>query len=223
MRGGVVAWRCVEVAAGLLPAHDREALLGDLAETDRGALPGLFDVLGLALRRQLLLWRSWRPWAASIALAWPASLFLMGCSVWASGRVARLMGQPLSPASMLQSFSSLFLILCWAWMAGFAVSAVSRRTLWASALGCGAPCLFCLSEWPGSGLSCLQLLIFLLPAVWGAWRARRCASLGPDSATFLAAVAMLTPLMWNEGGWLYGGWLLWPAWYLAATARYKQV
>ena len=83
-------WRCVEAAAGLLAPVEREVVLGDLAETDRGAWRGLGDVLGLAARRQLALWRSWRPWAASFGLALPASLFLMGWSVAASGAVAGL-------------------------------------------------------------------------------------------------------------------------------------
>ena len=59
-------------------------VLGDLAEMDCDVWRGLGDVLGLVARRQLALWRSWRPWAASVGLALPASLFLMGCSVAAS-------------------------------------------------------------------------------------------------------------------------------------------
>ena len=79
-------WRCIEATAGLLPPLDREVVLGDLAETDSSLWRGLVDVLSLAAHRQLPLWKGWGPWAASIGLALPASLFLMGWSVAASGR-----------------------------------------------------------------------------------------------------------------------------------------
>src|SRR4051812_31040391 len=86
-------WRFVEAAAGLLGPSEREVVLGDLAETESSVWRGLGDVLSLAAWRQLDLWKSWRPWAASIGLALPASLFLMGWSVAASGAVARLLGE----------------------------------------------------------------------------------------------------------------------------------
>jgi hypothetical protein len=146
-------WRCIEAAAGLLAPLDREVVLGDLAEMDCGAWRGLGDVLGLAARRQLALWRSWRPWAESVGLALPASLFLMGWSVAASGAVASLLTDPAKARLLWLSLSRLFLVISWAWMAGFVVGAVSRGTLWASVLGCFGPCLYCLSKWPGHGLS----------------------------------------------------------------------
>lgn len=215
-------WRCVEAVAGLLSPLEREVVLGDLAETGRGAWCGLGDVLGLAARRQLVLWRSWRPWAASFGLAVPASLFLMGCSVAASGAVASLLGEPPQVHLLWLSVSGLFLVSCWAWIAGFVLGSVSRGTLWASVLACCAPCLHCLSLWPGHGLSCLRLLIFVLPGLWGVWRGREDPRLGLGWAVFLAAVATLAPLMWSKGGWMYGWWLFWPGWYLAATAPRKQ-
>ena len=215
-------WRCIEAAAGLLAPPEREVVLGDLAEMGRGAWCGLGDVLGLAARRQLALWRSWRPWAASFGLALPASLFLMGWSVAASGAVASLLGEPAQTRLLWLSLSRLFLVIPWAWIAGFVVGAVSRGTLWASVLACCAPCLYCLSEWPGHGLSGLRLLIFVLPGLWGVWRGRRDLRLGLGWAVFLAALALLAPLMSGKGGWLHNCWLLWPGWYLAATARRKQ-
>jgi len=219
-QGGVsgVGWRCLEAATGLLAPPEREVVLGDLAEMDRGAWRGLGDVLGLAARRQLALWRSWRPWAASFGLTLPASLFLMGWSVAASGAVASLLGEPAQARLLWLSLSRLFLVVSWAWMAGFVVGAVSRGTLWASVLGCCAPCAYCLSEWPEHGLSGLRLLIFVLPGLWGVWRGRRDLQLGLGWAVFFAATATLAPLLWGKSGC----WLLWPGWYLAATARRKQ-
>lgn len=216
-------WRCIEAAAGLLAPLDREVVLGDLAEMDRGVWRGLGDVMSLAARRQLALWRRWQPWAASLGLALPASLFLIGRSVAATAAVAGLVGEPDQARLVWLSISRLFLVFCWAWMAGFAVGAVARGTLWASLLACCGPCLHCLLLWPGHGLSFLRLFVFLFPGVWGVWRGRRDLRLGMGWAVFLAAVAMLVPLAWGtSGGWKYGCWLLWPGVYLAATARRQQ-
>ena len=216
------AWWCIEAAAGMLAPLEREVVLGDLAETDRGPWRGLTDVLGLAVRRQLALWRNWRPWAASLGLAMPAALFLMGWSVAASGAIAGLLREPAQGYLLWVSLSRVFLVICWAWMAGFAVGSVSPSTLWASVLACCGPCLHCLSLWPGHGISCLRLLIFLLPGLCGVWRGRRDPRLGLGWAVFLAAVAMLVLLLSGTGGWKYGCWLLWPGWYLTATARRQQ-
>ncbi|WP_263351879.1 hypothetical protein [Acidicapsa acidisoli] len=212
-------WYCVEAAAGILGALDREAVLGDLAESDCGALRALWDVLGLAARRHLELWVNWRPWAASFGLALPASLFLMGCSVAASRGFDGLLDRPVTASLLGISLLRMLLLFCWGWMAGFAAGAVSRRTLWASALACAAPCLICLSEWPGNWVSGLRLLLFLAPALWGVWRGRQKQQLESGWATFLAATGMLVPLMWDKGGGLYGLGLLWPGWFLVATAR----
>ncbi len=222
MKRRSVGWRCVEAAAGMLAPVEREVVLGDLTEKDRGTWCGLGDVLGLAARRQLALWRNWRPWAASVGLTLPASLFLMGSSVTASAAIAGLFGESASARLLWLSLSRLFLVFCWAWMAGFVVGSISRGTLWASTLACCAPCLHCLSLWPEHGLSALRLLIFVLPGLWGVWSGRRDSQLGLGWAAFLAAVAMLTPVMWSGGGWMYGCWLLWPGWYLTATAWRQQ-
>jgi hypothetical protein len=222
MKARGAGWRSVEAAAGLLAPVEREVVLGDLAETDRDVWRALGDVLGLAARRQLSLWRNWRPWAASVGLALPASLFLMGCSVAASADLAGALRELDQVQLLWFPLSRLLLVISWAWMAGFVVGSVSRATLWASLLACFVPCLYCLSKWPGEGLSHLRLLVFFLPGLWGVWRGRRQMQLGLGWTVLLAAMAMLTPLMWSKGGWVYGCWLFWPGWYVAATARRKQ-
>jgi len=216
---GGMRWRFVEAAAVLLVPLEREVVLGDLAETESSLWRGLRDVLSLAARRQLALWRGWRPWAASIGLAMPASLFLMGWSVAASGAVASFLGEPAQLTALGLSLSRLLLVTCWAWMAGFVVSSVSRGTLWASALACGGPCLHCLSLWPGNGLSFLRLLVFLVPGLFGVWRGRRDLRLGLSLAAFLATAGALAFLISGKGGWMYSSSLLWPGLYLTATAK----
>jgi hypothetical protein len=222
MNGQRKGWRFIETAAGMLAPLDREVVLGDLAEMDNGTWRGLGDVLSLAARRQFALWRSWRPWAASLGLALPASLFLMGWSVAASGAAASLLADPPQARLIWLSLSRLFLVISWAWMAGFVVGAVSRGALWASVLACGGTCLHCLSLWPGHGFSCLRLLIFVFPGLWGVWRGRRELRLGLGVALFLASMGTLAFLVSGTGGWIYGYSLLWPGWYLAATARRRQ-
>lgn len=217
-----LGWRCVEAAAVLLAPREREVVLGDLAEMDRGAWRGLGDVVGLAARRQLALWRSWRPWAASLGLSLPASLLLMGWSVAASGAVGGLIGEPAQARWLWLSVSRLFLVTCWAWMAGFAVGSVSRGALWASVLACLGPCVHCVSLWPGHGLSFLELLVFVPPGVWGVWRGCRVQRLDVSLAVFLAAVGTFAFLISGKGGWMYSCSLLWPGFYLTATARRRQ-
>jgi hypothetical protein len=212
-------WRCIQAAAGLLAPLEREIVLGDLAESDRPMWLGLGDVFSLAARRQLALWKDWRPWAASIGLALPASLFLMGWSVAASGTVGNLLGEPGQLRAVCLSLYPLFLVTCWAWMAGFVAASVSRGTLWASTLACCGPCLHCVSLWPGHGLSFLRLLVFLLPGLYGVWRGRRQHSLGLSLAIFLAAAGALAFLMSGKGGWMYSSSLLWPGLYLTAMAK----
>jgi hypothetical protein len=146
----------------------------------------------------------------------------MGWSVAASGAVANLLEEPTQARLLWLSLSRLFLVISWAWMAGFVVGAVSRHTLWASVLACCGPCLYCLSNWPGPGLSGMRLLIFVLPGLWGVWRGRRDLRLGLGWAVFLAAIATLAHIAWGKGVWMQGCWLLWPGFYLAATARRKQ-
>ena len=83
-------WPLVEVAAQLLERSEREAVLGDLLETGEGTWRSLLDVLGLVIRRQLLLWKSWRPWVAAFGLAFPSCLLLMGASVSVSSMSQRI-------------------------------------------------------------------------------------------------------------------------------------
>ncbi len=85
-----ISWSFVKVAARLLEGDEREAVLGDLREAARAACAELLDVFGLAVRRQLSLWKDWRPWLASFGMALPGSLLLMGYSLSVSQTYQRL-------------------------------------------------------------------------------------------------------------------------------------
>jgi hypothetical protein len=228
-------WSLVEVASRLLEGDEREAVLGDLVESEERAWKGLFGVMGLVVRRQALLWKSWRPWLAGFALALPSSFLLMGASLSVSWSYQRLLCPELLKAASLTKGSGLLALLCqallligWSWTGGYVVGAASRRTLWASALLCYSPCLFCLSRFQVQSLSRFCLLLFLVPAIWGVRHGLRSSRLRLDAAIVLAlAITALTVVASGSNGqhlWsaprLNLDWALsLPAWYLVATSR----
>lgn len=228
-------WSLVEVASRLLERDEREAVLGDLAEAQESAWNGLFGVMELVVRRQALLWRSWRPWLAGFAVALPSSFLLMGASLSVSWSYQRLLCPELLKAASLTKGSGLLVLLCqavlligWSWTGGYVVGAASRRTLWASALLCYSPCLFCVSRFRVESLSRFCLLLFLVPAIWGVRQGLRSSRMRLDAALVLAlAVTALTLVASGSDGQHSWGvlrldldWALsLPAWYLVATSR----
>lgn len=221
-----IDWSLAEVAARLLERDEREAVLGDLLEAHESGWQGLLAVLGLAMRRQTFLWKSWRPWLAAFGLALPSSLLLMGISVSVSANFQQFT-RPKSPDGALTALMcQVFLLIAWAWTGGFVVGSVSRGTLWASiAAGC-APCLFCLARFRIESLSRLSLLLFLLPAVLGVRQGVRLMRVKRGTAIIAAAAITMSMILaamiqgWTgKGFWILNGALIWPAWYMVATAR----
>lgn len=222
-----VDWALVEVAARLLQRDEREAVLGDLVEAGESAWQGLLDVLGLVIRRQAGLWKSWRPWLAAFGLAFPGSLLLMGFSVSVSQTYQQLInptilkvtGRAVGPGFWLL-LCNIFLLLGWSWTGGFVMGSVSRRTVWVSTALSFLPCVFCLTRFRVESLSRFCLLLFLLPAMWGVRQGLRIAHIERSAAIVLAvAVTALTVPTWSsQGPWIPNCLLSWPAWYLVATA-----
>ena len=213
-------WSLTEIASHLLHHEEREAVLGDLSEGHEGAWRGLLDVLGLVARRQLLLWKGWRPWVSGFGLALPSSFLLMGGSVTVSMAYHGLN----APKSLNQP--SLFLLqvlllVAWSWSGGFVVGKLSRQTLWASVLLCFAPCLFCFARFRIPSLSRASLLLFLLPATLGVLQSLRRTQIRLKAAFVLAlSVTALMVLMWIGGRLWFVNWsLIWPVWYIVSTAR----
>jgi len=222
-----VGWSLVEVAAQLLERDEREAVLGDLVEAGESAWQGLLDVLGLVIRRQAILWKSWRPWLAAFGLAFPGSLLLMGFSISVSQTYQRLIGPTVFKATGLTLgpgftllLCNVLLLICWSWTGGFVMGSVSRRTVRVSAVLSFLPCVFCLARFRVESLSRLCLLLFLLPAIWGVRRGLQIAQIKLSSALILAAaVTVLTIPTWSSSGsWIPNWALSWPAWYLVATS-----
>jgi len=227
-------WSFVEAAARLLARDEREAVLGDLLEADENALQGLFGVLSLVFRREVALWKSWRPWLAAFGVAFPSSLLLMGVSLSVTWSYLTLRCPELLQKSSLTLGSGSLVLLCqalllisWSWTGGFVVGSLSRRTLWASTLLCSSPCLFCLSRFRVESLSRFCLLLFLLPAIWGVHHGLRISRMKLRWAIALAIT--VTALMlpgWSSGAqhwwappqWTLNWILIWPAWYLVVTS-----
>jgi len=163
----------MELASQLLAPCEREAVLGDLAEAGESAWRGLLGVLGLVIRREAIPWKNWRPWLAAFGLSMPASFCLMGYSLTVSGSFQSWMhGGRALPVLMYAS-----LLIAWSGTGGFVVASLSRRTLWMSILATCSPCLFCLARFRESSLPPICLLLFLAPAIWGAWHGVRKAKI----------------------------------------------
>jgi hypothetical protein len=228
-------WWLVEFVSGLLEREEREAVLGDMVESREIGWERLCGVLGLVLRRQILMWRSWRPWVAGFGVALPSSFLLMGVSVSVSWSYMRLLCPELLRSAELTRGSAIFvllwqalLLITWAWTSGFVVGSASRRTLWVSGLFCYSPCLFCLSRFRIDSLSKFCLLLFLAPAICGARQGLRCSKLsfGPALALALLVTALMIPMWsaevrqwWKVPQLSLNILLIWPAWYLVANAR----
>jgi hypothetical protein len=201
----------LDAATHLLECDEREAVLGDLTEAGESAWRGLLDILGLIVRRQAMLWKTWQPWAAAFGLALPASFLLMGFSLGVSWSFV-------TGAGLWLLVSHLFLLIAWSWSGGFVVGSLSRRTLWVSIASSCLPCLFCLARFRGSSLPRLCLLIFLAPAIAGICQGLRTARIKLRSAMVLA-VSVSALMLAAGGSWTLQWILIWPAWYLVVEAR----
>ena len=220
MSGG---WAWAEAAAYLLERDEREAVLGDLAEAGESARQALLAVLGLILRREAALWKSWRPWLAAFGLALPCSFLLMGFSVSVSVASQRFLaanaGYDTSVhSSLLTLVLKLLLLTGCAFTGGFVVASMSRRTLWVSFASCFLPCLFCLERFRIESLSRLCLFLFLVPALWGVREALQRIRLPRGLALALAPGMTAMAIFHEHGSPVYLCALLWPVWYLAAKA-----
>jgi hypothetical protein len=229
-------WSLVQLSAHLLRPEEREVVLGDLAEAQAGAWESFTGVLGLAVRRQALLWKHWRPWFAGFGISLPGSFLLMGASISVSWSYQRLLCPEMLKAAsltrgagMLVLLYQLLLLIGWAWTSGFVVGSASRKTLWASTLLCYVPCLRCLSEFRVDSLPRVCLFLFLLPAIWGVHQGLRAERMKFAGAILIAlAITLLTATAlsnsadhpwWKVPLWNLDWVLSLPAWYLVATAR----
>jgi hypothetical protein len=203
-----------EIAAIFVAPRDRDAVLGDLAETGASGWSALGSVLGLVVRQQMELWRAWQPWVAS-SVAFAGSLLLLAVSFGLSVNTRHLLRGERGYGSVL--FEAL-LMLSWAWTSGFVVGSLSGKTRWVSGILCAIPCLACVLRFQDTSLSRLCVLLFLLPGLVGAVQGVRRAHLSHRTALTLATAMTALMLVW--GGMYMRNWsFLLPAWWLVAHAE----
>jgi hypothetical protein len=219
-------WSLVEFAARPLDRNEREAVIGDSFEAGDTFWKALAGVLGLVVRRQFLRWRSWRPWFATFLLALPAGYLLIYVSMSVACTSERLMGikvghwAPTGHEGIWMLLCHIFLLVTWAWTSGFAVSSLSPRTLCLTIVLCCATLLpFGMHHAFGS-ISPFFSLLFVAPALWGLRQGKLTARLSLWTALLLATtMTAVTAAAWIENAlWVLNWFLLFPVWYLVATA-----
>jgi hypothetical protein len=219
-----ITWKVIEVIALQLTPTEREIVLGDLIETRETAWRGMREVSGLAVRRQLQLWKSWRPWLAAPVLTFPCSFMLMGFSFSISSELrshfvygCRLSFFSTEPVEAISLLCQILLLLICASAAGFTVESISRRTSVVSAICCFLPCLFCLLRFRQESLPRFCLLLFLFPAIAGVCFSKCGGTINRRWALALALLATICLAVLAARGHLWAlNWeLMGPPWYLA--------
>ncbi|MBZ5576114.1 MAG: hypothetical protein LAP40_06095 [Acidobacteriia bacterium] len=246
-----------------LDRDERDAVLGDLAETGAAASRALPEVCGLVVRRHASYWRDWRPWLALVGFVLPVGWMLTGASqrlgsgfeyqLWLARNSAFIdqailhTGASFGPGLLFLASGSMVL-LGWAWVSGYVLGALSRRTLAINGtLFCAGLLILAWLEGlprfhqtvtgtviPGQrdGFAMvLQIVLVLLPAILGMRQGLQPAP-GPLVRALLwvsALAAALAPTGW---AWLPPGanWrvqllllpIYWPLTYLVATAAWRS-
>jgi hypothetical protein len=220
-------WPLVELAARPLDRDERNAVLGDSLEAGDGIWQAFSSVLGLVLRRQLLLWKSWRPWLTTFVFGLPGAYLLMIVSISVTCTYDRLMGMkvghwaPTGHEGFALLFCHIFLLIGWSWTSGFILGSLSPKTLWLNAALCFLMIPICDDHLRTMTLSMFAQYLFLIPAIWGVCQGIRTVRLKRSSAFVLAAtITVLMIAAWtNSALWILNWLLLCPAWSLVATAR----
>ncbi|MGD1069493.1 MAG: hypothetical protein ABSB15_05075 [Bryobacteraceae bacterium] len=140
-----ISWWLVGSLSRALEPDERNAVLGDFAESGRTGGAALRDLSGLILRRQAALWKGWRPWLTLIGLVGPTGLLLSVYShsligsydlrLWVMRNYSDMdpavltqLGLTLQRDIALLLSRSLLLVL-WAWCNGFILAYLARRTV----------------------------------------------------------------------------------------------
>ena len=145
----ISGWHAVEWIARALDPNEREAVLGDLAESGEAWHRRLGEILGLVIRREAALWKSPRVWIILVAVVVPLGLLVSVSAALISGEtrvyvwmyannwdwaLVRNAGfwHVFSEASVIAGVK--FLTLgCWAWTIGFVIGTVSGKVFRSSA------------------------------------------------------------------------------------------
>ena len=143
-----INWWLADIVSRLLKPDEREAVQGDFAESGETSGRALCGLLGLALRRQVELWKGWRPWLALLGLVIPLGLLLSlvsrmtadGSAIYAwmylnnwTWTYVTNAGARIDLIRYGAGMAAEFLALAsWSWTGGFLLGTLSRRTIQAN-------------------------------------------------------------------------------------------
>jgi hypothetical protein len=159
--------RSLEALARLLPREDREAILGDICESELSNLNAHFDLSALIWRRCLPPYAGVGDWIC-VAVAATLSPQLVGLSVALSTQVSR----EIQAGSFLGIVELLRLsALLWAASLSVGIAAMSRpRTIAVLAtIAILVPAIACALQFHGSVLQMGSLFLFAVPTIYGVW------------------------------------------------------
>lgn len=141
--------RLADTLSRMLEPDEREAVRGDLDESGETGAQAIGDLLGLIARRQVALWKDWRPWLALVTLAIPLALLLArtvrqvsaGSAIYSWMYVNNWTMRYFENAGFrMELFEDVMrfvleyaAIAFWSWTAGFALGSLSRHAVWINA------------------------------------------------------------------------------------------
>lgn len=137
-----------------LDCAEREAVFGDFAELGKSDWQILIGTGGLVLRRQLGLWKYWKPWFVLMAIVIPTSTLLaMRCDelgqsffpnlvMWMHHRMPYETGVS-SGALWAALGCQAAALVTWSWTSALALGMLSRKTMWENGALFFLLCVFC--------------------------------------------------------------------------------
>ncbi len=175
----------INLLARMLDAKEREAVLGDLAESGEPGGRALIGLLGLVVRRQLAGLMQWRRVSAlslAVALGWCLGLAVVrGSRLFSLDFWIVLNHKDLDPAVLAENGMSLhhsiiavtrgtLIMVAGSWTSGYALAWLSRRALAVSLLFLATIAYYPLRfivHFEDFGLLISLLVLEMLPAIAG--------------------------------------------------------
>jgi hypothetical protein len=208
----------------LLDPDEREVALGDVAELGYVGGQALAIILGLVLRRQLQLWKQWRPWFVLVSMVIPIAVLLAYLSnelggklfpvlvMWSRHHVAYATGLKPS-AEAFDLLLNVAALVLWSWTCAFAVGVLARKTMYVPII---VFCVVCLATgwrlgpnamvplwttaWGWLPVAIICLLV-MAPAYHGLRYGAASSTIGRERLVLLAVgIAVVGVLaMWTRG------------------------
>ena len=132
-----ISWWIVDILSLALEPSERIAVRGDLVDCGDSSVRSITGVFGLVIRRQIGLWKNWRPWLALVGLSLVSGVvlseILAGFNLaffhWING----FSNYRTANQDILYLASLAFALITFSSLSGFVLAALSGRTLWFTA------------------------------------------------------------------------------------------